>query len=139
MDINVIDEHLYNDSIPQAIKFVESLDDEESLFTYANKYNWDDGFDVPKAILQNKNCSLSVALLIFHLADGLYYVEEKGNAEGDKQWLSFVKDLYKRILNGDFPQGAMPFDPELSRVQVYKLKKTLSAKEMIFITPIEKQ
>lgn len=139
MDKNVITEHLYNDSIPQAVKFIESLEDEESLFTYASEYNWDDGFDVPQAILQNKNCSLSVALLIFHSADGVSYLEDKSEAEGTKRWLSFVSGLYKRIIKGEFPKGSMPFDPQLSRVQAYKLKKNLSDKEMIFITPIETQ
>ncbi len=137
MDKNIIIEHLYNDSVPQAVKFVESLGDEESLFMYASEYNWDNGFDIPKAILQNKHCSLSVALLVFHSADGVLYLEDKGSAEGTRSWLSFVKDLYKRILKGDFPKGKMSFEPQLSRVQAYKLKKSLSDKEMVFITPIE--
>ena len=137
MDKNVIMDHLYNDTNQQAVKFVESLEDEESLFTYASEYNWDNGFDVPQAILANKNCSLNIALLIFHYADGVLYLEDKNTAEGTKRWLSFVKDLYKRILNGDFYMGKMPFDPQLSRVQAYKLKKNLSEKELVFITPIE--
>ncbi len=138
MDKNVIIEHLYNDSPSQALKFIESLADEESLFVYASEYNWDNGFDVPQAILQNPNCSLSVALLVFHSADGVLYLEDKSSAEGTRSWLSFVSGLYKRILKGDFHNGNMPFEPQLSRVQAYKLKKCLSEKEMVFITPIER-
>ncbi len=137
MDKDTIMNHLYNDTNPQAIKFVETLVDEESLFTYASEYNWDNGFEVPQAILQNSNCSLSVALLVFHSADGVVYLEDKSSAEGTKRWLSFVSSLYKRILKGEFPKGKMPFDPQLSRLQAYKLKKNLSEKEMVFITPIE--
>ena len=129
-------EHLYNDTNPQAVQFVESIDDEESLFTYASEYNWDNGFDVPQAILQNKNCSLNIALLVFHSADGVLYLEDKSSAEGTRRWLSFVSSLYKRILKGEFPKGNVPFDPQLSRVQAYKLKKCLSEKEMVFITPM---
>ena len=136
MDKNVILEHLYNDSPSQAVKFVENLVDEDSLFVYASEYNWDNGFDVPQAILQNPNCSLSVALLVFHSVDGILYLEDKSSAEGTRRWLSFVSALYKRILKGEFPKGNVPFDPQLSRVQAYKLKKSLSEKEMIFITPI---
>ena len=137
MDKDIIMNHLYNDTNPQAIKFVETLVDEESLFTYASEYNWDNGFEIPQAILQNSNCSLSVALLVFHSADGVVYLEDKSSAEGTKRWLSFVSSLYKRILKGEFPKGKMPFDPQLSRLQAYKLKKNLSEKEMVFITPIE--
>jgi len=139
MDKNTIMEHLYNDTNTQAVKFVEGLEDEESLFVYASEYNWDNGFDVPQAILQNKNCSLNVALLVFHSADGVLYLEDKSSAEGTRRWLSFVSSLYKRILKGEFPKGNMPFDPQLSRVQAYKLKKNLSEKEMVFITPIGKE
>ena len=139
MDKNTIMEHLYNDTKTQAVKFVEGLEDEESLFVYASEYNWDNGFDVPQAILQNKNCSLNVALLVFHSADGILYLEDKSSAEGTRRWLSFVSGLYKRILKGEFPKGKMPFDPQLSRVQAYKLKKCLSEKELVFIAPIGKE
>ena len=139
MDKNTIMEHLYNDTNTQAVKFVEGLEDEESLFVYASEYNWDNGFDVPQAILQNKNCSLNVALLVFHSADGILYLEDKSSAEGTRRWLSFVSGLYKRILKGEFPKEKMPFDPQLSRVQAYKLKKCLSEKELVFIAPIGKE
>lgn len=139
MDKNTIMEHLYNDTNTQAVKFVEGLEDEESLFVYASEYNWDNGFDVPQAILQNKNCSLNVALLVFYSADGILYLEDKSSAEGTRRWLSFVSGLYKRILKGEFPKGKMPFDPQLSRVQAYKLKKCLSEKELVFIAPIGKE
>ena len=135
MDKNVIIEHLYNDSNAQAVAFVKSLEDEEALFIYASEYNWDNGFDVPQAILQNENCSLSIALLLFHSADGALYLEDRSSAEGTKRWLSFVSALYKRIIKGEFPKGKIPFNPQLSRVQMYKLKKNLSEKEMVFITP----
>ncbi len=35
-----------------------------------NQYNWDDGFEIPKEILKNRNCDLALALEIFYLADG---------------------------------------------------------------------
>ena len=137
MNKSVIIEHLYNDTNTKAVKFVESLEDEESLFIYASGYNWDNGFDVPQAILQNKNCTLSIALLLFYSADGLLYLEDKESNEGTRLWISFISNLYKQILKGDFSKGSIPFDPQLSRVQAYKLKKNLSEEEMIFIIPIE--
>ena len=77
MNKNTIIDHLYNDTIPQAIKYVESIDNEASLLEYANNYNWDNGFEVPQAILQNRNCSLGIALLLFYSADRILYLEDK--------------------------------------------------------------
>ena len=137
MNRDIIIDHINNDSATQAVQFIESLEDEESLFIYASEYNCDNGFEVPQEILMNPNCTLSVALIVFHSADGVLYLEDKSSAEGTRRWLSFISSLYKRVLKGEFPEGKMPFDPQLSRVQTYKLKKNLSEKEMVFITPIE--
>ena len=136
MDKSIIAEHLYNDSIAQAVEYVKSITDEETLCMYAYNYNWDNGFDVPQAILQNENCSISIALLIFYAADGVLYLEDKSSAEGTRRWITFVRNLYKRILQGEFHRGATAFKPQLSRVQEYKLKKVLTSKELVFITPI---
>lgn len=32
---------------------------------------WDNGFDIPQTVLDNKKCDLSIALLIFYRAGGL--------------------------------------------------------------------
>lgn len=137
MNKSVISEHLYNDSVEQAVDYVKSITDEETLYIYAYNYNWDNGFDVPQAILQNENCSISIALLLFNSADGVLYLEDKSSAEGTKRWRSFVSNLYKSIRKGEFHQGFTAFKPQLSRVQEYKLKKVLTGAEMLFITPIE--
>ena len=137
MDKSIIAEHLYNDSVAQAVEYVKNITDEETLCMYAYNYNWDNGFDVPQAILQNENCSINIALLVFHSADGMIYLEDKGSSEGTRLWLTFVRNLYKRILQGQFQRGTTAFKPQLSRVQEYKLKKVLTNVEMVFITPIE--
>ena len=137
MDKTIISDHLYNDSPSQAIEYVNSIEDEETLFVYAYNYNWDDGFEVPTAILNNSTCTLSIALLIFSALDGNYYLQEKEEADGTKGWMKFVGDLYKRILKNEFPKGKTSFDPQLSRVEEYKLKKALNSNELVFITPIE--
>ena len=137
MDKTIISNHLYNDSVSQAVKYVASIDDEETLFVYAYNYNWDNGFDVPTEILKNSNCSLSIALLVFNASDGILYLQDKEASEGTRAWTSFISNLYKKILNNDFKKGKTSFDPQLSRVQEFKLKKVLSEEEFIFITPIE--
>ena len=137
MDKSTISKHLYNDSVSQAVNYVSNIEDEETLFVYAYNYNWDNGFDVPTEILKNCNCSLSIALLIFNASDGILYLQDKESADGTKIWISFISNLYKKILNNDFKKGKTSFDPQLSRVQEFKLKKVINDEEYIFITPIE--
>ena len=137
MDKKIITDHLYNDSIPEAIKYVNSIKDEETLAVYAYNYNWDNGFEVPDAILNNIACTKSIALMIYYAADGLLYLEEKEAAVGTEAWLVFIQKLYSRIIDNEFRDGQASFDPQLSKVQGYKLKKALSEKESVFIIPIE--
>ena len=78
MDKSTIIKHLYNDTVAQGVKYVKGIDDEETLFVYAYNYNWDNGFDIPISILENKNCSLSIALMLFISSDGLLYLNLLG-------------------------------------------------------------
>jgi len=73
MNKKQIKEHLYNDKTLAAVDYVKTLSDEEALAVYTYNYNWDNGFSVPSAILDNNNCSLSIALLLFELADGFTF------------------------------------------------------------------
>ena len=98
---------------------------EESLIQYINTYNWDDGFDIPYKILDEKECTLQVALLMFEFADGFSYLETKGEDFELPEWSKFISSLYNRILNGEFKKGECVYNPDLTRVQIYKLKKLL--------------
>ena len=62
-------------SIKAKLDYVKTISEEEELYRYIDFYNWDDGFDIPKAIMENPNCTLPIALLMFELADGYSYLE----------------------------------------------------------------
>ena len=137
MDKSIIANHLYNDTYKQAKDFISGLTDDTVLFTYTYNYNWDNGFEIPTAIMSNKHCSLSTALLLFHLGDGISYLTDRSSISELPEWGKFIENLYHKILNNDFPQNDICFKPQVSKVQEYKLKKILSEEELIFITPIE--
>lgn len=88
-----------------------------------NEYNWDDGFDFPKELLKTPDCDLALALEIFYLADGYYYLIVKSRSTSFKEWKLFVEKLYADILDGKFIQTASTFKNPLTKVQRYKLKK----------------
>lgn len=88
-----------------------------------NEYNWDDGFELPKELLENPDCDLALALEIFYLADGYSYLTDKSRSTSLKEWKLFVEKLYADILEGKYTQTASIFANPLTKVQRYKLKK----------------
>jgi len=124
--IEQIADILYAESNAKAVASLEQLQTEDELFVLLDNFNWDNGFEVPKAVLTHSKCSLSVALLAFYRADGIRYLLEGEAAFANplsKEWEVFVKDVYTKILRGQFPSGTISFQPEITKIQKFKLKK----------------
>lgn len=104
--------------------FISDTTDPILLHMIAGNYNWCDGFDVPQYIINNKNCDLGTALMIFELAEG--YILFFDNLEDDDNdvWFKFVTELKTNIENGTYSNKAIQYIPELSRADKYKLKKS---------------
>lgn len=117
---------MYAESNAKAVASLEQLQTEDEQFVLLDNFNWNNGFEVPKAVLTHSKCSLSVALLAFYRADGIRYLLEGEAAFANslsKEWEGFVKDVYTKILRGQFPSGAISFQPEITKIQKFKLKK----------------
>jgi len=124
--IEQIADILYAESNAKAVASLEQLQTEDELFVLLDNFNWDNGFEVPKAVLTHSKCSLSVTLLAFYRADGIRYLLEGEAAFANplsKEWEVFVKDVYTKILRGQFPSGTISFQPEITKIQKFKLKK----------------
>lgn len=127
---------LYDCTKKEILKKISKIQDNEILYVYAYNYNWDDGFEIPQKILSNKECELSTALLLFYSADGYSYLLDKFSQENLSEWFSFVTKLYTSILNKNYPPKKIGYKIPLSKVQIYKLKKTLTEQENIFIMDV---
>ena len=117
---------LYSENKSEVVKLVQSINAEDELFVLLDNYNWDNGFEVPEAIITHTNCTLSVALLAFYRADGLRYLFEGEDAFANplsKSWETFIKEVYDRILKEHYPIGNISYDPEITNIQKFKLKK----------------
>ena len=62
---------LYDADTDEVKRIISQTEDQEILYVYAYNYNWDNGFDIPQTVLDNKKCDFSIALLIFYRAGGL--------------------------------------------------------------------
>ena len=124
--LNQLSYILYSESNAEAVKLVKSIDSEDELFVLLDNYNWNNGFEVPEAIINHPNCTLSVALLAFHRADGIQYLLE-GEAifanRLSKSWEDFIKEVYDKILKKKYPKGSISFQPEITKIQKFKLNK----------------
>ena len=74
--------------------------------------------------------------MIFYAGDGYSYLLEKPKDTKSKEWFEFITDLYAKIKNNKFKIGKAAFTVPLTKVQIFKLKKTLSDEEQVFINDI---
>ena len=124
--LNKLSYILYSESNDKAVELVKSINSEDELFVLLDNYNWYNGFEVPEVIITDPNCTLPVALLAFHRADGIQYLLE-GEAifanRLSKSWEDFIKEVYDKILKKNYPKGSISFQPEITKIQKFKLNK----------------
>jgi hypothetical protein len=110
-----------NDTIIQLRKINNPL----SLHFFAANYNWNSGFNVPIALLENENCDLGTGLLMFHYADGFRMLENPEEVSDStlEEWKDFLFKLYNKLINLEFKSQEISFKPELTKIQIYKLRK----------------
>lgn len=123
--IDEIRELLYSENKEIIIQKIENIKDKEKLHVIAYNYNWNNGFEIPLSILNNKNCDMGTALMLFFNADGIRVLEDIEGVEKSelKEWSKFILDLFNRINQEDFNSDEIKFNPELSKVQIFKIKK----------------
>ncbi|EGQ7873439.1 DUF4274 domain-containing protein [Vibrio parahaemolyticus] len=90
----------------------------------ANSYNWDNGLEIICAIAESKYCDLGVALNIFWLAESMVFLTgeiERNPYNGT--WFDLSEKLSAKISKGEYLVGKVSFEPQLSKVQKYKLMR----------------
>lgn len=130
---------LNNENTKEIIKEINAIQDSEILHMFAGNYNWDNGFDIPYSIINNKNCDLGTALMIFYDADGYRVLENRDElvTTNLKEWAIFMQSLEKKILEKKFTKNIIKFVPPLTKVQIFKLKKNNPKINDIFIEESE--
>ncbi len=129
---------LYKKSESELVGYIEQTADSELLHMIALNYNWDNGFEVPRSIIDNKYCDIGTALMIFSNADGysIFFDDEKENCVC-KEWYEFITDLKSGIESGVFVRGNIRFVPELTRADMFHLKKRCPDINKIFLDGTE--
>lgn len=115
-----VEEILNNCNSEKRIELVNQLDNATDLFDLITNYNWGDGFELPLAVMQHKECDLGIALMLFWENDypQLYYFDPKSeflttNYESDEEIeykIAFCKTVVEGIRSGNFKKGPNEYD-----------------------------
>jgi hypothetical protein len=124
-DIIFLEQLLYNTDKDYVVSQLKNIDNPLLIHYFAANYNWNSGFDVPTVILENEACDLGTGLLMFHYADGYRLLESSDEVSSSslEEWKVFLRKIYNKLLSLDFKSQDISFDPELTKIQKYKLKK----------------
>jgi len=135
-DISLLEELLYSTNKEDTISRLKNIDNPIILHCFAANYNWNSGFDIPIAILENKDCDLGTGLLMFHYADGYRLLESPEEVSNSplQEWKVFILKLQNKIINSEFKTQNISFNPELTKIQIFKLKKSSSSISDILIS-----
>jgi hypothetical protein len=137
MDLNYkwISDLLYNEDLSKLKSKINMIDDSIELHIIAYNYNWDDGFEIPNLIINNKNCDIGTALMIFDEAEGYDFFNQNKDEKSSisKEWFSFVSCLYNKLSKLEFYHRNILYTTDLTKVQLYKLKKSNPNIPEIFI------
>ncbi|MBE1446737.1 DUF4274 domain-containing protein [Paenibacillus sp. OAS669] len=132
-ELQKLKELLYSEDNSNIISEIKKMNPLE-LHIFVANYNWNSGFEIPKAILDNGNCDLGTGLLLFYRADGYRVLESKDAVTESSlsDWKKFISNLFDKIVAGDFPNKMISFTPPLTKVQAFKLRKSNSGIPEIF-------
>ncbi len=120
-----VDRLLYEVESPEEVRqAISKLETSQQLFAFASEYNWDDGVGIPEAISEHPLCDLATALLLFWHSEALECFGPNAEPpEYQETWFDFCTTVTRKLLNGYYSVGPNAFDPDLGRVQRYKLEK----------------
>lgn len=125
-DINLLEQLLYNTDKNYIINQLMNTNNSLLLHYFAANYNWNSGFEVPTVILENEACNFGTGLLMFYYADGYRMLENPYEVSSSslEDWKVFLVKVYNKLINLEFKSQNISFDPELTKIQKYKLKKS---------------
>ena len=159
-DRTTVDRILTAESLSQASRaeLASTIKDETALYRLAEEYNWNDGFEVPLAIVQNQACDLGLALMLFwEIDEPKLYVKDPDSEflaspdyvpESQQQAkLEFCRILTEGLRESRFAHGANQYDTcffgeELfedgsrqAKIREIKTRKALQEYEECFLRP----
>ena len=95
-------------------RFVAEATDPDELHHFVERWNWDGGAEVMRAVAQNPACDRGTALMIYWLTGPhffLSYGSHEEVPEGSREGYDLVSELEPRLVAGDFATARIAYDP----------------------------
>ena len=99
------------DCLPDFRSF-EKLNSTDQYYL-AENYNWDDGVEILKWIIESKKCDKGTASLIFWTAEPDYYFEKSENEipNYEKDTFLLLKRIVEKFNNKEFNNSSLKYNP----------------------------
>ncbi|EAZ96446.1 hypothetical protein FBBAL38_03465 [Flavobacteria bacterium BAL38] len=93
-------------------KFFEKLNSTDQYYL-AQNYNWDDGIEILKWIVESKKCDKGTASLIFWTSEPDYYFEKSESEISDyeKDTFLLLKRIVEKFNNNEFKSSNLKYNP----------------------------
>ncbi|ESU20184.1 hypothetical protein FEDK69T_30350 [Flavobacterium enshiense DK69] len=101
-----------DDYLPD-FKLFEKLNSTDQYYL-AQYYNWDDGVEILKWIIESKKCDKGTASLIFWTSEPDYYFEKSENeisGYDEKETFLLLKRIVEKFNNNEFKKSNLKYDP----------------------------
>lgn len=134
---NLLYDLMYTKSKEELIEYIKKCSDPIMLHFIALNYNWDDGLDIPSKIIESNFCDMGTALMIFEDAEGYMVFLENEWEENFEENTIFISNLRTRLEKREFNSKIIKYSPELSKSDIYRLKKKNTTLDNIFIEGTE--
>ena len=108
----IIDRLVYEvESLEEKPGLVAALQSSEDLYALLDDYNWDDGFEVPRAVAEHPACDLAVAIRLYWLASADEWFGRPPPQSGHhREHYDFSTWLSGRIVAGAYQAGRLSHD-----------------------------
>ena len=95
-------------------KFLRECSNRFELHLFAFDWNWDNGVDALKKLVNNNACDAGTALMIYWYSSPEYYTEYKAIKdcpEYNRDPMKLSRSIERKFSRGGFSTHSIPFDP----------------------------
>lgn len=102
---------MYDEWQMKTHRFLKECTDSEQLHLFADLYNWDGGIDDLQLLIQNENCELATALLIYWRAQPQEYIGKESISEYMPNFKPMLEEIQRKVINNDFTSSICKYNP----------------------------
>jgi hypothetical protein len=110
------------EGIDDWLRLIARITRTQDLNQLIDVYNWDDGFIVPNAVMEHRECDLGIALKMFWLSEAAQLFSDSfDDSKSPRQWIDFCRTLASLITTGTYVTSTITYMVPINSVAKRKL------------------